>query len=92
MPFHIVVCHYRCLRHCDSASNNKLAEVLRRKREVLGELRIFCDQFDVIFDSAIREAKRLDVDDLQLPRKRRVPARIDIVSEEQFQFTDVKSL
>jgi len=68
-----------------------LAEVLRRKREVLGELRIFLDQFDVIFDSAICEAKRLDLDDLQLPRKR-VPARIDIDSAEQFQFTDVKSL
>jgi len=69
-----------------------LAEVLRRKREVLGELRIFRDQFDVIFDSAICEAKRLDLDDLQLPRIRRVPARIDISSAEQFQFTDVKSL
>ena len=69
-----------------------LSEVLRRKREVLGELRIFRDQFDSIFESAICEAKRLDLDDLQLPRKRRVPARIDIGSAEQFQFTDVKSL
>ena len=29
---------------------------------------------------------------MKLPRKRRVPARIDIGSAEQFQFTDVKSL
>jgi hypothetical protein len=69
-----------------------LAEVLRRKREVLGELHIFRNQFDVIFDSAISEAKRLDLDDLHLPRKRRVPSRIDIGSAEHFQFTDVKSL
>jgi hypothetical protein len=69
-----------------------LSEVLRRKRQVLGELRIFRDQFDIIFDNAISDAKRLDLDNLKLPRKRRVPARIDIGSAEQFQFTDVKSL
>jgi len=40
----------------------------------------------------VLSVKQSDLDDLQLPRKRLVPARIDIGRAEQFQFTDVKSL
>lgn len=53
-----------------------MAEVLRRKRHVLNELRVFREQFDVMFDIAISEAQHLDLDDMKLPRRRRVPARI----------------
>jgi len=63
-----------------------VAEVLRHKREVLGE------QFDVIFDSVVVESERMDLDEFQLPRKRRVPARIDSGRAEPFQFNDVRSL
>jgi hypothetical protein len=55
-----------------------LSEVLRRKRQVLDELHLFRQQFEVIFDNAVLEATRLELIEMQLPRKRRVPARIDI--------------
>lgn len=54
-----------------------ISEVLRRKRQVLDELAVFRDQFDVIFENATQEAARLQLDDMQLPRRRRVPARLD---------------
>ena len=69
-----------------------VAEVLRRKREVLGELRVVREQFDVIFDSVVVESERMDLDEFQLPRKRRVPARIDSGRAEPVQFNDVRSL
>jgi len=47
-----------------------LAEVLRHKGSVLHELQVFRDQFDVIFDTAVSDAKLMDLDELQLPRKR----------------------
>lgn len=53
-----------------------IAEVLRRKRHVLNELRVFREQFDILFDNAVAEAVNLDLDEIQLPRRRRVPARI----------------
>jgi hypothetical protein len=55
-----------------------LSEVLRRKRQVLDELRLSRQQFEVIFGRAVLEATRLELIEMQLPRRRRVPARIDI--------------
>ena len=57
-----------------------LSEVLRRKRQVLvlEELSLFRQQFEVLFDNAVLEATRLDLEQMQLPRRRRVPTRIDI--------------
>ena len=94
-----LVCDYWRLCNCNSASYNKsVAEVLRHKREVLGELCIIREQFDVIFDSVVVvvvvvvEAKCMDHDELQLWHKRHMPARIDYGREEQFQLSDVISL
>lgn len=53
-----------------------IAEVLRRKQHVVNELRVFREQFDIMFDNAITEAQQWDLDEMQLPRRRRVPARI----------------
>ena len=54
-----------------------LAEVLRHKGRMLHELQVFRDQFDVIFDTAVSDAKLMDLDELQLPRKRRLPAKLE---------------
>ena len=69
-----------------------IVEVLRRKRHVMNELQIFREQFDVMFDNAIINAQQLDLDEMQLPRRRRVPARIVEGSGEQHQFVDVRSM
>jgi Domain of unknown function (DUF4371) len=53
-----------------------ITEVLRRKRHVLNELLVFREQFDIFFDNAVAEAVNLDLDEIQLPRRRRVPARL----------------
>jgi len=68
-----------------------LAEVLRHKGSVLHELQVFRDQFDVIFDTAVSDAKLMDLDELQLPRKRRLPAKLDSGRGDYFHFTDVRS-
>jgi hypothetical protein len=46
-----------------------MAEVLRRKREVLGELHVFRGHFDIIFDNTLDKSKQLELDDMKLPRK-----------------------
>lgn len=53
-----------------------IAEVMRRKHQVLSELTVLRDQFEVMFDAAVNEAKRMDLEDMTLPRRRRVPAKI----------------
>ena len=58
----------------------------------MNELQIFREQFDVMFDNALINAQRLDLDEMQLPRRRRVPARIVEDSGEQYQFADVRSM
>jgi hypothetical protein len=69
-----------------------MAEVLRRKREVLGELHVFRGQFDIIFDNTLDESRQLELDEMKLPRKRRVPGRLDDGSGEHFHFEDVRLL
>ena len=49
---------------------------MRRKCHELSELTVLRDQFEVMFDAAVIEAKRMDLEDMKLPRRRRVPARI----------------
>ena len=68
-----------------------IAEVIHRKREVLNELHSFRGQFDFLFDNALNEATRLDLDDMKLPRKKRMPARYDITGT-NFQFDNVRAL
>lgn len=34
------------------------------------------NQFEVMFDAAVSEARRMDLEDMTLPRRRHVPARI----------------
>ena len=40
-----------------------LAEVIRRKKQILAELAIFRQQFDVLFDNATDEGKTLDLNE-----------------------------
>ena len=50
-----------------------ISEVMRRKRHVLSELTVLRDQFEVMFDAAVIEAKRMDLEDMKLSRRKRVP-------------------
>ena len=67
-------------------------EILRRKKDLLSELDALRSQFDILFDNALAEATRMDLDVMQLPRRRRVPARIDSMPGTQVDFADVRSM
>ena len=70
---------------------NNLAEVIRRKKQILAELAFFRQQFDVIFDNATDDGKTLGLNDMQLQRKRRAPSKIQCGTGEPFNFSDVQS-
>ena len=50
-----------------------ISEVMRLKRHVLSELTVLRDQFEVMFDADVIEAKRMDLEDMKLSRRKRVP-------------------
>ena len=45
-----------------------------------------------MFDNATINAQQSDLEEMQLPRRRRVPARIVEGCGEQYQFADVRSM
>ena len=79
---------------CQNKERSRYINRSKQKRYVMNELQIFREQFDVMFDNAIINAQQLDLEEIQLPRRRRVrvPARIVEGSGEQYQFADVRSM
>ena len=77
---------------CQNKERSRYINRSKQKRYVMNELQIFREQFDVMFDNAIINAQQLDLEEMQLPRRRRVPARIVEGSGERHQFVDVRSM